>query len=105
MSTKLVVRPRADVDFAEHYLFLSDRSAQAAERFFDAIYEVRDRIRRNPAGGANLCLLGFERQEFRFCRPRGFDNYLVIYRVVESTVYLVRILHGSQDLHSALSAR
>lgn len=88
MRTKLKVRPRADVDFAEHYLYISDRSPQAAERFFNAVYDAREQIRKNPVSGLTLSLPGFERQDLRYRRPKGFDKYLIIYRVVDSTVYI-----------------
>ena len=105
MRVNLKVRPRADVDFAEHYLYISDRSPQAAERFFDAVYDTRKQIRANPASGFRLSLPGFERHDLRYRRPKGFEKYLIIYRVDGSTVYIVRILHTSQDLVSALSER
>lgn len=103
MRMKLRLRPRADIDFAEHYLYISDRSPPAAERYFDAVYEARELIRKDPASGMSLFLPGFERQNLRYRRPKGFEKYLIIYQVVGSTVYIVRILHTSQDLVSALS--
>lgn len=38
----------------------------------------------------------------RFCRPRGFRKYLVIYQITDDCVLLVRILHGSQNLAAEL---
>jgi len=40
--------------------------------------------------------------ELRFCRPQGFKNYLLIYQVTDDVIALLRILHSSQDLESAL---
>ncbi len=34
--------------------------------------------------------------------PKGFDWYLIFYRLTETTIEVVRVLHGSRDLAAAL---
>jgi plasmid stabilization system protein ParE len=47
-------------------------------------------------------LESFSEVELRFRKPRGFKNYLVIYQVTDDCVFVLRILHGSQDIEAAL---
>jgi plasmid stabilization system protein ParE len=40
--------------------------------------------------------------DFRYVRPKSFDWYPIFYRLTESKIEVVRVLHGSRDLAAAL---
>ena len=102
MTRKLVVRPQAEIDRASHFLYLSQRNPQAALRLEAAISEAYAKIKRDLHVGARLSLPKIKDCELWFYRPSGFKNYLIVFRVAEDTVYIVRILHGSQDIETAV---
>lgn len=102
MKYKLSIRPRADIDRAVHFLYLSDRNPSAALRFDKAIQAAIKKIKADPGIGAKLTLPEAARLDMRFYRPKGFDRYLILFRVIADRIYISRILHGSQDIESAV---
>jgi plasmid stabilization system protein ParE len=102
VSRKLIVRPRAKIDRASHFLYLSERNPGAALRFDNAVKAPLKKIRLHPQIGANLTLPAVAHLGLRFYRPDGFDKYLIIFRVADDVIYVSRILHGSQDVESAV---
>jgi plasmid stabilization system protein ParE len=44
----------------------------------------------------------YEDLEIRFARPRGFQNYLIYFQVTADTIFVLRVLHASQDAESEL---
>jgi toxin ParE1/3/4 len=98
----LVLRPRADIDLASHFLYLSERNPRAALRFDKAIDAALKKIRTDPLVGARLVHSNVGHLEYRFYRPKGFRRYVIIYRLLDQTIYVTRILHGSQDVETAL---
>jgi toxin ParE1/3/4 len=40
----------------------------------------------------------------RSWRMRGFESWLVFYRVTEEAVEIVRVLHGARDLEAAFES-
>jgi plasmid stabilization system protein ParE len=99
---KLVVQSRAKLDVVGHYIYLLGRNADAADRFRQSVKAAQQRIRQDPRGCATLTLPGFEDLELRFCRPSGFDSYLVIFQVTDEGPIVLRVLNSSQDISQAL---
>jgi plasmid stabilization system protein ParE len=99
---KLVVQPRAKLDTVGHYVYLLGKNPGVADRFRASIKVAQQRIRSDPRGCATLALPGFEDLELRFCRPSGFDNYLIIFQVTDEGPIVLRVLHSSQDISQAL---
>ena len=60
------------------------------------------RIQQNQRSCPTLTIEGFEHLELRFCRPQGFENYLVIFQVTDTGPIALRVLHASQDITAAL---
>jgi plasmid stabilization system protein ParE len=103
VTHKLLIRPRADIDLASHFLYLADRSPQAALRFDSAVTAALKRIRADPEIGAMLTLPAIAHLSARFYRPKGFKNYLIVYRIAPECTYILRILHAGQDIEAALT--
>jgi len=99
---KLIVSPRAKLDIVGHFIYLLSRNADAAARFKQSIKMAQQRIRKDPRSCATLTLAGFEDLELRFCRPSGFENYLVILQMTDTGPIVLRVLHGSQDIFHEL---
>jgi plasmid stabilization system protein ParE len=98
----LVLRPRANLDLAQHYLYLCTHSPRKADQFRVAVRITTQRIKSNPRDGTMLTYPGLPDVELRFRRPPGFPKYLVIYQIADDSVVILRILHGSQNLDAEL---
>lgn len=88
MKLELVLRPRAEIDLASHFLYLSDKNPQAALRFDKAVAAALKRIQADPQVGARLAVPSLEHLDLRFFRPEGFKNYLIIFRIAGQTVFV-----------------
>lgn len=102
VKRKFIVRPLAEIDQAQHFLYLAGRNPSAAHRLLDALDASLARIRKDPGYGARLPLPQYEGRDVRFYRPKGFDSYVIIFRVTDDAVIILRVLHGSQDIEAAL---
>jgi len=102
MTRKLIVRPRAEIDRASHFLYLSERNPQAALRFDEAVSAAFAKIKKEGQPGARLLLPALDHLELRFYRPKGFKNYIIVFRLAGDTIYISRILHGAQDIETAV---
>ncbi|HEY2411860.1 MAG TPA: type II toxin-antitoxin system RelE/ParE family toxin [Pirellulaceae bacterium] len=98
MKKKVVVRPAADLDLEQHYLYLARQNYQVAERFRAAVLTAKKHIVAHPTGGTRLDYPARPDLALRFIRPKGFAKYLVIYQITDDCVFIIRILHGSQNL-------
>lgn len=75
---------------------------RAALRFLTAVDKLAKRLAANPELGAT-----FESEERAFEGLRVFSvpryrNYLVFYRVTETEIDIIRVLHGARDLPNIL---
>ena len=102
MKKKLIIRPRADFDLLRHYLYWSQLNPRKAEQFRTAVHSATSRIAAHPSRGTVLSHPSFPDVELRFLRPAGFPKYLVIYQVTDDCSFLLRILHGSQNIDTEL---
>jgi plasmid stabilization system protein ParE len=60
VKPKLIVKARADLDIAGHFLHLLGKNPVAARRFREAVKTAQKRIKQEPRGCATLPLPGFE---------------------------------------------
>jgi toxin ParE1/3/4 len=94
--------PRAQLDLAGILNYLIAANPAAAIRFYDAYVAALDLIQKMPLAGGNLLLPEVADLDLRYCRPKGFKNYLIFYRVTDAAIEVVRIVYGARDLPSAL---
>jgi plasmid stabilization system protein ParE len=102
VKKKVIVRPRADLDLTQHYVYLARHDPRVAEKFRAAVLAARGRIASHASGGTSLVHPNFTNLELRFVRPVGFPKYLIVYQVADDCSFVLRILHGSQDLDTQL---
>lgn len=102
MKKKLVIRPRADFDLLRHYLYWMEQNPRKAQQFRTAVRATTNQIAAHPSRGTALTHASFADVELRFLRPAGFPKYLVIYQVTDDCSFVLRILHGSQNIDTEL---
>jgi toxin ParE1/3/4 len=100
MSEPIFRSSKLERDIASILDELVDNDAvQAATRFLAAVERTIDGISDFPDIGVPLRRGG---RLFRIRSIRGFRNYLIYFRRVESGVLVSRILHGRRDLDKLL---
>lgn len=98
MDYKVVVSPEAeeDLDQCLHYLILEKKNKQAAKNVLEDFEAVVDLLKIAAEGlpfcdNVKLRTLGYRRMNFLR------HNYFILYRVMETTVYIDAVFHGLQD--------
>src|SRR5262245_35031089 len=102
MPLDLIIAPLARLDQAEIATFLSRdhpevslRLLQAAEDTFRQLTELHPLSGKVVTANPRLAVL-------RVWPVRGFDNYLVFYRISSRAISIARVLHGARDIESLL---
>ena len=71
-----------------------------AQRWSDAVTSAVVRIVRHPRSGTPCRFGPTELRNIRRMSISGFPKHLVFYRVWDSEVLILRVLHGARDLES-----
>ncbi|KAF0250192.1 MAG: plasmid stabilization system protein [bacterium] len=103
MNRELKVLPKADQDIDGHFNYIVEDSLDAAVRFYDAVYATFDTLLLRPFIGKAKVYRKPELSGLRMWFVKGFEHYLIFYRVGEETLEIVRILHSSRDIEKALT--
>ena len=88
----------AESDLAAYAEYLQTNSLEAAVRFLEAFDVTIDFLKRSPEVGGRCVLANPLLAGTRVWRIKGFENYLVFYRLHPTEIEVVRVLHGSRDL-------
>ncbi|RWN26163.1 type II toxin-antitoxin system RelE/ParE family toxin [Mesorhizobium sp.] len=93
MADILIVRsPAAENDLIEIWFGIATDIPLAADRFLDAIAARILRLASFPESGPKRLDIGAE------VRALTIGNYLVLYRLAEQRVEVVRVVHGARDV-------
>ncbi|MGE5203673.1 MAG: type II toxin-antitoxin system RelE/ParE family toxin [Acidobacteriota bacterium] len=89
---RVILTPQAQEDLTEIWLYIAEDDPVAADRMADAIEGACLRLGRNPK-------LGPARPDIaRGLRYVPVGRYLVLYRIIEGAIEVVRIVHGARFL-------
>ena len=101
---KKVIRPRAQDDILRQFRwYLIEQDApDAAFQFMEAVEASVEQLLSMPYIGAPRELRNQALEGLRFWPVKDFDDFLIFYVVVEDTVRVIRILHGTRDLDRIL---
>ena len=84
--------PRADQDLEELWFFIAQDDPAAADRWIDTLEEKIGLLADNP-------LMGPARPDIaRELRYHPVGNHLLLYRVIQGGIEIVRVVHGARDL-------
>jgi toxin ParE1/3/4 len=98
----LIITPQADRDIDEIFDYLRGIDPALAGRFFHECQAAIALVAKFPLAGGRLLLEGREDLDYRYVYPKGFDRYLIFYRLDAIRIEIVRVLHSSRDLSAAL---
>jgi len=101
MAYNLVITDRADelIDSCVNYIINKLKKSPAAQRLLDGISGIYDRLEENP--------YQFSDSKDDYLRRRGYKEalisdmqYKIVFRIEESTVYVVGLFHDLEDYPS-----
>jgi toxin ParE1/3/4 len=98
VTRRIVWSPEAERDAIEIAAFIGQDHRAAALRFFDAIEATLEELIAMPGAGRAFPSRQPAIAQIRFRPINGFRNYLIFYRVIDSGIAVVRIVHGARDL-------
>lgn len=91
---RLLRTPAAERDLIDIWTYIATDNPDAADRFLDAIADRIGQLRENPRMGR---LRPDIAADARFL-PMG--NYVVLYRLADDVIEIVRVVHGARDVTS-----
>ena len=101
MDNHIHYTPQAMDDLEEIWAYISDElsNPSAARNTIDGILKAVERLKVFSGAGAVLTFSDGINSGYRFVR---YGNYLAFYRVIESDVFVDRIIYGKRDYMSVL---
>ena len=103
MNRRIVKSDRAVLDLVEVSDYLAERSPNAALRFLQAADEDFSRLCALPGIGTPYEVNGRPTGNLRYLPLSRFRQYIVFYRDVAYGIEVVRVIHGSRNIHAILA--
>lgn len=85
-----------DANSIAHYI--AKDNLAAATRFLDELDDLCEMLIKTPNIGSKRVFKNSQFEDMRVLPLKKFPNYLVFYRLQESTIEIVRVIHGARDL-------
>ena len=104
MMTQVVVRPSAQAEIDDLAEWIARDNPDAAQRFLHAIAQTAAYLIASPSIGRRWELQDLPDAEIRFWHVAGFRDYLIFYRMIESGIEILHLVHGARDLPSLLES-
>lgn len=99
---KINKRPQVIQDLIELATYIATDNLDASERFLTSAEETFQQISKLPQMGKQCQLSKPKLADIRQQAIKGFKNHLVFYRVLDSDIEIIRVLHGARDLEAIL---
>jgi toxin ParE1/3/4 len=104
MNYRLIVKNRATQDLrAQANYILVNSNADAAVKFLNAAEVTFAQLAKTPGIGKVTQLVVASLGEIRQWGIKNFKDYLIFYRIQDTTVERLRVFHGARDLADVLS--
>lgn len=103
MSCRVVVRPAAEADLLNHYVYLATNSETAAQRFLVSVRKTLQTLAAMPDVGTSWRSETAALQNIRYYPVQGFANHLIFYHRGEQVLEVLHVYHGSRDVDHLLS--
>lgn len=98
MTRRLTLRPAAESDIDEAAFSIAADSLEQALRFYDSVDATFGQLREHPERWALWPLQHPRLAGLRRCFVIGFRNHMVLYRIEDDVVDVIRVLHAARDL-------
>ncbi len=98
----IIIAPKAYADLEDYYDFIAQSNPTGALRFFDAARQTFAQIARFPEIGVGD-LDAAPSQNLRKWRIKGFQKYLIFYRVQDESIVIIRIIYATRNVNQMLN--
>jgi toxin ParE1/3/4 len=102
VSSVVFKRPGPKRDFLDHFEFIGRGSLNSAERFLKAAEAAFEQRAEMPGMGRRWATEDPRLMGIRVWPIPRFRNYLIFYRLIESGIEVIHVLHGSRDFETLL---
>jgi toxin ParE1/3/4 len=99
----LIKRPIVIQDLVTYSDYISIDNLDAGDRFLYAAEATFQQIARTPGIGRLSGFTDPSMSQIRQYPVKGFKKYLVIYQLIDDTIDVIRVIHGSRDLEHILN--
>ncbi len=94
--------PQVIRDLIDLATYIAEDSLDASDRFLTAAESTFQQLGKMPGMG-KICQFSNSRlAEVRQQAIKGFKKYLVFYRVTDTGVEIIRVIHGARDIEAIL---
>ena len=93
---KVIFSTKADEDIAGIFEYINAglHNTTAAYNIVDKILDLAQKLSRFPELGANLKVIDIRLDNYRYLIA---DNYLIVYKVVDQEVFILRIVYARSN--------
>ena len=102
MKLALFLLPCAESDLDSHCAFIAQKSVEKALLFDHAAFESFERLCEMPFIGSERKYFNPKLFGIRLWFVKGFEKYLIFYRVFDNYIEIVRVLYSAQDIDSIM---
>lgn len=103
MSYEIFKRPQAERDIEECFVYIAEDNLDAGVIFLVAVEDSLEQLAKFPLLGKQRQFQDKRFQNVRMWVVRGYENYLIFYDVTETTIEVIRVLHGSRNIEDLFS--
>jgi toxin ParE1/3/4 len=105
MMRRYYLLPGAEDDLYEHSFYLVENAGpEVAARFSNSFFASVKRLTESPLIGVERNYSLTDLKDIRLWFVRDFEDYLIFYRVTDTAIEVVRVLHSSQDVENIISS-
>lgn len=102
MLKTVTKRRRAEEDVLEQALYIARDNPDAAVRYLEAVDAALRSLGRTPKLGGLYKTRNPALKALRRLIVPGFKNHLIFYLDLDSSIDVIRVLHGARDLQVVL---
>lgn len=103
MTYSIRITSIAHRDLVRQGQYLAERNPAAARRFLKAVQQSCRRLQDSPDLGEIWNDGATPDETYRCWSVRGFENYVLFYRIRLDTIEISRVLHAAQDADRELN--
>jgi toxin ParE1/3/4 len=102
MMPNVLIRPKAENDLIQIWLYIAQDNPSAADRVFLSAEKTFESIASMPGMGSRYKARRVDLGDIRFIPVKQFHNYIIYYREIPEGIEIVRVLHGHMEKHRHL---
>ena len=100
--TSIQKRPQVIRDLIELATYMAEDNMDASDRFLVATEETSKQLAQTPNMGKRCQFSHPNLIDVRQQAIKGFRRYLIFYRLIDSEVEILRVIHGARDIEDIL---